>query len=141
MSDTPPHHASCVAVDGDAVLILGSTGAGKSSLALELLALGAVLVADDRVLLEAHNATLIATCPPTLRGLIEARGVGILNAQTVRRACVSLAVDLDKVETERIPPRREVTILGCDIPLLHKPDGIHLPPAILQWMRAGRSER
>ena len=41
-------HASCVARDGRAVLIRGASGSGKSGLALQLMALGAGLVADDR---------------------------------------------------------------------------------------------
>ena len=42
-------HASCIAVHGRGVLILGPSGAGKSSLALQLMALGADLVADDMI--------------------------------------------------------------------------------------------
>ncbi|MDO5529406.1 MAG: hypothetical protein Q4F71_08380, partial [Paracoccus sp. (in: a-proteobacteria)] len=42
-------HASALAAAGRAALILGPSGAGKSSFALTLLALGAGLVADDRV--------------------------------------------------------------------------------------------
>jgi len=141
MTDNPPLHASCVAVGRDAVLILGAAGAGKSALALELMAFGGTLVADDRVSLAVEEGALIATCPPSIAGLIEARGVGILNAETQDSAHVVLVVDLDQTEVDRIPSRREVTLLGCDIPLLHRPNGIHLPSAILQWMRAGRSER
>ena len=44
-------HASAVALDGRGALLLGASGAGKSGLALRLMALGARLVADDRVLL------------------------------------------------------------------------------------------
>lgn len=141
MSENSPLHASCVAVGDDAILILGASGAGKSALALELMALGATLVADDRVILNVEGDVLTATCPLTLVGLIEARGVGVLNAKTLPHARVSLAVDLDQAEMDRIPPRRQVTLLGCEIPLLYRPNGIHLPSAILQWMRAGRSER
>ena len=44
-------HASCVSYENHAVLILGPSGIGKSSLALQLMALGAVLVADDKTCL------------------------------------------------------------------------------------------
>ena len=42
-------HGSVVAAGGRAVLITGAAGAGKTTLALEMIALGAELVADDRV--------------------------------------------------------------------------------------------
>ncbi|SEW46426.1 Hpr(Ser) kinase/phosphatase [Cognatiyoonia koreensis] len=141
MDTQSPLHATCVAVGGAGVLITGASGSGKSNLALQMLALGAVLVADDRVLLTETDGHLMATCPPTLVGLIEARGIGILNAQSCAGAPVRLAVDLSTVETERIPPRREVTLLGVHIPLFHRASDIHLASAILQFMRAGRSER
>jgi HPr kinase/phosphorylase len=68
-------HASVVAVDGAGVLILGASGAGKSGLALRMIALGALLVSDDQVLLERCGDVLVARAPETLSGLIEARGV------------------------------------------------------------------
>jgi len=136
-----PHHATCVAVGDHGVLITGAAGRGKSTLALQLMAFGAQLVADDQVLLSCENDTLTARCPDILSGVIEARGVGVLNADPVASAPVRLVVDLNVAEPDRIPPRREVTLLGCNIPLLHGAETIHLAPAILQWMRAGRSER
>lgn len=136
-----PYHATCVAVGGGGVLITGRSGCGKSTLALQLMAYGARLVADDQVLLSRDDDTLAARCPKPLRGLIEARGVGLLNAEPVDAAPVRLVVDLDTREAERIPPERNVALLGCRIPLLHGADAIHLAPAVLQWMRAGRSER
>ncbi|MEO1532556.1 MAG: serine kinase, partial [Pseudomonadota bacterium] len=50
-----PLHASAVALGERGLLILGPSGAGKTRLALELVALGAELVADDRVIVEAHE--------------------------------------------------------------------------------------
>ena len=44
-----PLHASCAALRGDGVLILGPPGAGKSELVLRLLGRGWDLVADDQV--------------------------------------------------------------------------------------------
>ena len=41
-------HASCVAINGRAVLIEGRSGSGKSDLALRLIDQGGVLVSDDQ---------------------------------------------------------------------------------------------
>ena len=134
-------HAACVGLDGSAVLILGKSGAGKSALALTLMAYGAQLVADDRVVLRLADGQIMASAPDTIAGLIEARGVGILKAAFLPNATLALIVDLDRPEHDRIPPPRHMTVLGHDLPLLHRVDGLHFAPAILQFLRAGRSER
>ena len=71
-------HASCVAIGGKGVLILGDSGAGKSDLALRLIDDGAKLVADDRTELYAARGTLCARAPKSIAGLIEVRGLGII---------------------------------------------------------------
>ena len=43
-------HATAVAVAGRGLLIRGASGSGKSGLALEMMARGAQLVSDDRVI-------------------------------------------------------------------------------------------
>lgn len=131
-------HASCVALDARGVLILGPSGAGKSALALQLMALGARLVADDRTRLSARAGRLIARAPAAIRGRIEARGIGILAADALETATVALAVDLGHTETERLPPERAFTALGVTVPLCHGPSTGHFPAAVLQYLRAGR---
>ena len=71
-------HASCVAIGGRGVLLLGKSGVGKSDLALRLIAEGARLVADDRTILFAIRGALHAKAPETIKGLLEIRGVGIV---------------------------------------------------------------
>lgn len=131
-------HASCVALDGRAVLITGTSGSGKSALALALLAYGATLVADDRTVLRRSGASLTASAPKTIRGKIEARGVGILRAHTVPEAEVVLAVDMDRVEEGRLPHPLQVVLLGHSIPLCRRVEAAHFAPAILQYLREGR---
>ncbi len=131
-------HASCVALAGRAVLVLGPSGSGKSALALQLMALGCVLVSDDRTVLTLRRGHLCAAAPPAIRGRIEARGVGILSAAAVA-ARVAVAVDLTRAETERLPKVRSVTFLGTDIPLVRRVDSDHFPAAILQYLKGGRS--
>lgn len=138
-SDAETLHASCVALDGRAVLITGASGSGKSALALGLIARGAGLIADDRTILTRRGPDLIASCPEPIRGLIEARGVGLLNAAPHPPAPVCLVVDLDRSETERLPPAREVTILSISLPLINKVESSHFIDAVLLYLRQGRS--
>ena len=65
-------------------LLLGESGAGKSDLALRLIAAGAQLVADDRVELSVESNRLIARAPANLAGLIEIRNVGIIALPSAR---------------------------------------------------------
>ncbi len=135
------YHASCVAYDGRAVLIMGKSGSGKSALALALMGMGCALVADDRSCLTKQGNDLIASCAPTLTGMIEARGIGILTAEPVPQAQVVLAVDLDQLETARMPQRRIITVLGCDLPLIWRVEHAHFGAAILQILKSGWSNR
>lgn len=133
-------HATCVALEGRGVLITGPSGAGKSGLALALMAHGARLVADDRVTLSVRDGALLATCPPAIRGMIEARGIGLLGADPLDEVEVGLVVDLELPETERLPPRRVVTYLGRTVALVRGSAGPHFPAALLHYVRAGRKE-
>ena len=134
-------HGTCVAWADSAVLITGAAGQGKSALALQLMALGLVLVADDRVALRTDNVRLLAECPTSIEGLIEARGVGILKADFQAQACVDLVVDLNQTEDQRLPDRRMTRICGCDIPLIKRIEGPHFAAIIMQILKAGWSDR
>ncbi len=97
-------HATCVEVDGLAVLLLGASGSGKSDLALRLIDGGACLVADDQVLLSMQGDTLMADAPSTIAGLIEVRGVGIVRLPFTAPSPVGLVVKLmEKENIERLP--------------------------------------
>ncbi|MFV0513281.1 MAG: HPr kinase/phosphorylase [Jhaorihella sp.] len=133
-------HASCVALDGRALLIAGASGSGKSALALALMGLGAALVADDRVQLVCRNGRLLADAPPPIRGLIEARGVGLLPAHPAGLTPVVAVVDLDSEETERLPPPRQTVLLGVALPQFRKVGAAHFPPALIQYLKAGRQD-
>lgn len=93
-------HATCVAILGRGVLLLGASGAGKSSLALRLIDRGAMLVGDDRICLH-EDGGLFANAPLPLAGLIELRGVGILTLPFRRKVRLALAVVLSPAE--RLP--------------------------------------
>jgi len=133
-------HASCIAVEGRGLLILGPSGAGKSTLALRLIALGARLVADDRTEVAAATGRLTASCPAAIKGLIEARGIGLLRAPTLDQAEIALVADLAQVEDQRLPPRRRITILGCGIDLVFGLPNDHFPAALMLYLRHGRQD-
>lgn len=133
-------HATCVEADGHGLLILGGSGSGKSTLALDLIGLGARLVADDRTILRAREGGLVASPPEVLEGRIEARHVGLLRLPFTARARVGLAIDLDRIERHRLPPRRNVTILGQTVTLLYRPPGVHSASALLQCLRMRRTD-
>jgi serine kinase of HPr protein (carbohydrate metabolism regulator) len=109
-------HASCVALDGGAVLIRGRSGTGKSDLALRLIDRGAKLIADDRVDLFREGHRLLARAPVPLQGMIEVRGVGIVRLPSVIDASIALVVDLvPRVRVERMPEITYEEILGVEV--------------------------
>ncbi|EIE48778.1 RNase adapter RapZ [Salipiger aestuarii] len=132
------HHATAVAVDGRGLMIRGASGRGKSGLALEMMARGAVLVADDRVIVERRGAHLWLSCPAPLRGMIEARGIGLLRTTPGHPVRLCAVLDLDNVETARMPQRREIVLHGQRIPLLHHAGTPTFPAALVQYLRSGR---
>lgn len=131
-------HGSTVAMAGRGLMILGPSGAGKSSLALEMMAAGARLVADDRTDLRREGGALIASAPQPLLGRIEARGVGILAAEPSPPVALALVCDLGQAEDQRLPPWRHREWLGVTLPLVLGPYRPHLYSALRQMLLAGR---
>lgn len=112
-------HASCVALGGRGVLLMGPSGSGKSDLALRLVDAGALLVADDQVQLALSGGGLTAAPAERLRGMLEVRGVGILRLPYAAEAPVALAVRLAAPsEVERLPEPQFFDCLGAQVPLL-----------------------
>ena len=107
-------HATCVLLAGAGkafgapasagVLLLGKSGSGKSDLALRLIALGAKLVSDDRTELFPEKGGLHARTPPTIKGLLEVRGLGIVALPHAAKARIALAVSLEHPKS-RLPQR------------------------------------
>ncbi|MEO0698103.1 MAG: serine kinase [Pseudomonadota bacterium] len=114
--------ASAVATNGRAVLIEGEPGAGKSSLALALIARGAQLIGDDGVRVSraqaGGRAHLVASPPPHIEGLIEVRGVGLLTRPLAAPSPLALVLTLT-AHAERLPEALERrSWLGCTVPVL-----------------------
>jgi HPr kinase/phosphorylase len=123
-------HGVLMDVLGIGLLITGESGLGKSELGLELISRGHGLVADDVVELHRLGPTTIeGRCPPLLQGLLEVRGLGLLDIKTVfgetavrRKMKLKLIVHLVRRSThedeyERLPLEAlSQDVLGLQIP-------------------------
>jgi len=116
-------HAGLIARRQDGLwrgaLIEGPSGIGKSDLALRALDAGFRLVADDRVVTFAAGGRLYGKAPETLAGLIEVRGLGVVDAAALPFAEIILVIRC--VETpeavERLPDPRSAAITGVSVPV------------------------
>jgi serine kinase of HPr protein (carbohydrate metabolism regulator) len=87
-------------------------------LALRLLDRGFTLVSDDQTIVRRDGDRLVASAPPTIKGKLEIRGVGIVEMDTVDDVPVALFVELTS-EIMRLPDdRRERPVLGVNLPLV-----------------------
>lgn len=112
-------HGVFVEVFGMGVLLVGSSGVGKSETALELVQRGHRLIADDRVeLFMIDELTLVGEAPEILQNLLEIRGLGIIDVMNlygvsaIRRTkrlelIIDLVLDDGTIEYDRLGSRRE----------------------------------
>ncbi len=111
-------HATTVAKSGRAVVITGRSGSGKSDLALRLFDRGFVLVSDDQTLISRFGDRLIASAPRTISGMLEVRGIGIVEMSTVSDVPVCLVVELADL-VDRMPKAGLTqSIIGIALPLM-----------------------
>jgi HPr kinase/phosphorylase len=147
-ADTATVHASAVLAGAHAVLIRGPAGAGKSQLALALIAAGqtgllqfARLVGDDRVHLEPHHGRLLVRPAAALAGLIEVRGLGIRRLDHEPVARVGLVVDLAAEDAERLPAGSEIHLCGVQLPRLAVAAGAAPLAAVLAMLNSAPATR
>lgn len=129
-------HGTFLHVHGTGVLIEGPAGAGKSALALELVARGHALVADDAVeVCRPAPAILVGRSPAVIEGYLETRGLGVLDVRRMHgpravrsRARLDLIVQLRRGRpralsaAERLRGRRGTRrVLGERVPMLVLP--------------------
>ena len=127
-------HGVLMTIYGIGVLITGDSGVGKSETALELIQKGHILIADDRVdVIRAHNS-IIGFAPQILRGMLEIRGIGIIDVDKMYGATSSLekiALDMviklekftDSINFDRVGiyEKEQMTILDMPIPITKIP--------------------
>ena len=111
-------HASCVEFMGSGLLICGKPGSGKSDLCLRLIDAGARLIADDQTQLNNTDGKLIASCPDSLRGLLEIRGIGIVEMPFAVQTEIGLKLILRKAEKiDRMPLIETEVLEGVQVPV------------------------
>jgi len=136
VSDTLLLHATAVAIDGEAILLRGPSGSGKSDLALRLIDAGARLIADDQTLLRRIGDRVLVSAPPAIAGLLEVRGVGIVKVETIDPAPLALIADLIlSGDIERLPERRVETIFGLSVAVIDLAPFEASAPAKLRLLR------
>lgn len=129
--------ATAIAIDGRALMIEGPAGSGKTSLALALIDRGAVLIGDDGVTLERVDDQVMVSPPPNIAGLIELRGIGLVEMPLASPTRLALILTLGGPEGERLPakvPTREV--LRLDIPCLAFAPGSIAPAVRVEFALA-----
>ena len=89
------------------------------------------------MLLQLLDGQVFGQAPEPIRGLIEARYVGLLKAQIRSPVPIMALADLDQTETERLPRRHSTRLLGQVLPLVKRVDGPHFAPALMQFLRCG----
>lgn len=131
-------HANCVAINDQGLVLLGPSGAGKSDLSLRLMDRGAILVADDRCDIRYDGASLWASAPDRLAGLMEVRGLGIVRQPYQKRVKLSLAVEL-VTGYDRYPlENKTMAIAGHPLPLLRlNPFEMSVPLKIMLALESG----
>jgi len=105
-------HASCVAIDGNGVMLTGPSGCGKSDLALRLVDRGATLISDDYINLSRDDGEIMLNAPVNIAGKIEVRSLGIFEIDNISNIPLKLHVRLQD-DVDRYPMEQQsVEIFG-----------------------------
>ena len=140
LAPTDSLHAVLMNVYGKGVVILGESGSGKSEIALELIRKGHVLIADDAVDVYKVNKRLIGKAPSVLKGMLEIRGLGIIDvakmfggASVLEKSDIHLVIQLEQYDADKIYNR-----IGEQEEIYENILGINVPKVILP-IKEGRS--
>jgi len=129
LAERVTRHGVLVEVYGQGVLIVGSSGVGKSETAVELIKRGHRLVADDAVeIRRVSDKTLVGSAPDNIRHYVELRGVGIINARRIfgmgavkLTEKINMVIQLEPWDDDKVYDRlgldeQIVEILGVKVP-------------------------
>lgn len=133
-------HGTAIVIGTCGLLFVGPSGSDKSSLAFSCLAqarrdgLFSALISDDQVFVSLQSGRIVAHAPESITGLIELRGSGIVETETLTPALLHYAVlPVDLRSSERLPPQGEHFELfeGALLPLLRIAATVPDPLAVL----------
>ncbi len=123
-----------MSVYGKGVMLTGESGMGKSETALELIRNGHMLISDDRVDVVHFHNTIMGYSPKITKGLLEIRGIGIIDVEKMfgasvlsDRSQIDMVINLvnfdENVNYNRIGDEEDhyTRILGMDIPTIILP--------------------
>lgn len=116
-------------------LLTGSSGVGKSELALELITRGHRLIADDAPsFARIAPDIIVGTAPPVIQDFLEVRGLGVLNIREMygdsaikNSKYLKMIIDLqplhkkDGNKNRLVSEEKSNSVLGLDIPLFTLP--------------------
>ena len=127
-------HGVLVEVYGEGVLLLGSSGIGKSETAIELVKRGHRLIADDAVEIKRVSATtLVGKAPDIIKHYVELRGVGIVDVRRLfgmgavkESEKIDLVINLENWQQDKMYDRLGLEsttedILGISVPSIVLP--------------------
>jgi serine kinase of HPr protein (carbohydrate metabolism regulator) len=122
-------HASALLIGDRGLVVVGSSGSGKTVLCLALLnhcrnaGLFARLVSDDQIYLIPAGDRLIAQAPEPIAGLIEVRGLMPTPIGTVREMIVDRMARLVPAgKAPRFSEGETELLEGCPVPCLRLPE-------------------
>lgn len=130
-------HATAIVLGTHGFLIVGTSGSGKTSLGMTLVASAlqsgthATFVADDQVFVSDRSGRVLAERPESIKGLVELRGASIVGIGSVAAAIIDFALMPVAAPFEpRLPPEAEAFALpsGTRLPLYRIPLGDRVNP-------------
>lgn len=109
-------YATSISIEDNGIMIIGSSGSGKSDLALRLIDSGGTLISDDRTVCERKDNKIFLFTLKEIKGLIEVRGVGIIKVPYVENVQLKLLVSLTEEKLDRLPRIKNKKIFNISIP-------------------------
>ena len=134
LAETDTLHGVFMSIYGKGILLTGESGTGKSEIALELIKRGHQLIADDRVDVKRVHNELIGVAPAILSGMLEIRGIGIIDVtkmfganSVLEKGPVDYVIHMEKWNDNTqyaragIESKETKNILDLEVPLITLP--------------------